>query len=342
MDRAIDSFVFHLQVQRGLSPNTISAYSRSLLRLAAFLRREVGADAGPGDATRARVEAFLKVVHEGGLSARSLAALVVALRQFYRWAVDNGHAAADPMEDVEIPRFQRRLPVVFSERDVQAVIEAPADASARGVRDRAILELLYGSGLRISEVLGLDVPDVNLVQGFVLARGKGRKERVVPISEPCRDAVDRYIKDARPLLMVRKRPALRGRRDPLFVTARGTVLTRQGFFKNLQAYGIQAGLVHSISPHKLRHSFATHLVEGGADLRSVQEMLGHADLGTTELYTHVSDARRRDTFFSAHPHARRRQRNERHARRSTPAGSPDHHDRGRPGNDLARRPDEPD
>jgi len=303
VDRAVDAFLFHLRVQRGLSPNTIAAYSRSLSRFSGFVAGTRGRDAGPSDVRRDDVEAFMRRRKTEGLSPRSLAATVVALRQFFAWARESGAVRDDPMEDVEIPTFQRRLPVVLSEEDVGDLIRMPSTDSPRGLRDRAILELLYGSGLRISETLGLDVNDVNLTQNFVLARGKGRKERVVPISEPCRDAVLAYLRDGRPLLMLRRRPVLRARRDPLFVTARGTVLTRQGFWKNMKAYGIEAGLVKRVSPHKLRHSFATHLVENGADLRSVQEMLGHADISTTEVYTHVSRKHLRDVYRKAHPRA---------------------------------------
>ncbi|HOI11160.1 MAG TPA: site-specific tyrosine recombinase [Myxococcota bacterium] len=303
MDAAIDSFLFHLQVQRGLSPNTLTAYARSLNRLAGWLQAHRGVDR-PEDVTRDLVEAFLGVLKAGDLSPRSLAATVVAFRQFFRWAMDDGRVRTNPMDDVEIPRYTAKLPVVLSEADVEHLLRAPADTSPVGLRDRAILELLYGSGLRISEALGLEINDVNLVQGFVIARGKGRKERIVPISPPCRDAVATYLRDGRPLLVAKRRPATgRLRRDPMFVTARGTVLSRQGFFKNLRNYGIQAGVIKRLSPHKLRHSFATHLVEGGADLRAVQEMLGHASIATTDIYTHVSRGHLRKVYRKAHPRA---------------------------------------
>jgi integrase/recombinase XerD len=303
MDRDVDAFMFHLKVQRGLSPNTLLAYARSLTRFAQFVAGILSREARPSDVSRDHVEAFLQARKASGLSPRSLAATVVALRQFFAWVREITGGSANPLEDVEIPRFTRRLPIVLSEDDVGAILRAPPATTPQGLRDRAILELLYGSGLRISETLGLDVGDVNLTANFVLARGKGRKERLVPISEPCRDAVSTFLRDGRPLLMQRRRPALRGRRDPMFVTARGTVLTRQGFFKNLRTYGILAGVMKLISPHKLRHSFATHLVENGADLRSVQEMLGHADISTTEVYTHVSRRHLQEVYKKAHPRA---------------------------------------
>ncbi len=303
MDAAIDSFLFHLQVQRGLSRNTLLAYSRSLNRLTGWLQKHRDID-DPRGVTRDLIEEFLGLLKAGDLSPRSLAATVVAFRQFFRWSFDDGRIPTNPMDDIEIPKFTPRLPVVLTEIDVDHVLNAPSDASPVGLRDRAILELLYGSGLRISEALGLDIGDINLDQGFVIARGKGDKERVVPISPPCREAVLAFLRDGRPLLVAKKRPATgRTRRDPLFVTARGTVLSRQGFFKNLKKYGIQAGVIKRLSPHKLRHSFATHLVEGGADLRSVQEMLGHASIATTEIYTHVSRSHLRKVYRKAHPRA---------------------------------------
>jgi integrase/recombinase XerD len=303
MDRDIDSFLFHLRVQRGLSNHTIESYSRSLLRLAAFLAAGHGRSADPRDVRREDIERFLSVQKTRGLSSRSLAAMVVALRQFFRHLAANGAIPADPTEEVEIPRYRRRLPAVFSEPEVEGLVETPEPASQIGQRDRAILELLYGSGLRISEALGIDLGDINLVQGFVRVRGKGNKERVVPLSEPCRQAVDDWIRDGRAAIIAKRPVSVRGRRDPLFVTGRGTVLTRQGFFKNLRRYGITAGLVRRVSPHMLRHSFATHLVEGGADLRVVQEMLGHADLSTTEIYTHVSRRHLIDVYRKTHPRA---------------------------------------
>ena len=299
MDRYVDEFVFYLRSQRGLSEHTISAYSRTLTRLCASVHRPA-----PADVTREDIETFLQAARAKGLSFRTLAHMLIAIRQFFKYAMDAGWVRANPVEDMEIPRFQRNLPFVLSQAETEALLLAPDDATPTGLRDRAILELLYGSGLRVSEALGLDLAQVNLVQGFVVARGKGRKERIVPLSEPCREALMRWIREGRPRMLAKAgQVKARGRRDPLFVTARGTVLTRQGLFKNLKNYAISAGLVHNVSPHKLRHSFATHLLEGGADLRSVQEMLGHQDISTTEIYTHVSRKHLRDVYRKAHPRA---------------------------------------
>lgn len=301
MDDAIDAFIFHMRVQRGLSDNTIQAYSRTLARLSGFLESNRKRRLLVSQVDRESIEGFLKTALDTGISNRTLAAMVVAIRQFFRYARDTEMVDSDPTEDLEIPRFNRRLPGVLSESEINALLAAPPKDTSVGLRDRSILELLYGSGLRISEALGLELKDVNLVQGFVLARGKGNKERVVPISMPCREALERYLSEARPALLARHRG--KSRREPLFVTARGGGLTRQGFYKNLRNYGIKANLARRVSPHKLRHSFATHLVDHGADLRAVQEMLGHADISTTEIYTHVSRKHLRRIYRKAHPRA---------------------------------------
>jgi len=306
VDRTIDAFLFHLEVQRGLARNSRAAYARVLAAWRSFLASRGPDEPSLKDIRRADVEAFLARRREDGLCPRSLAQTVVVLRQFFRWGVESGQVIDDPMQDVEIPRYTTRLPVVLNQADLEALLKAPSLQSPHGVRDRAILELLYGSGLRISEALGLEVGDVQMASDFVRVLGKGNKERLVPLSEPCREALMTYLRDVRPAWMERWRRQARGRRtlrDPLFLTARGTVLTRQGFFRNLRNYGVAGGIVKRLSPHKLRHSFATDLLEGGADLRSVQEMLGHADIGTTEIYTHVSRRHLQQIYRKAHPRA---------------------------------------
>lgn len=301
MDQFIDSFIFHCRVQRGLSEHSISAYSRTLSRFSSFMEKSfTGVETAA--ITREQIEDFLRFLKEHGLSPRSLAQATVALRQFFSLLVERATIAVNPMEDVEIPHYTRKLPVVLSESEVDAIIRSVETKTPVGMRDRAILELLYGSGLRISETLSLTIPEINLVQGFVRVRGKGQKERIVPISDPCRAAVEDWIRNGRPVMLKNKDLRRRGG-DPLFITARGTILTRQGFFKNLGNYGISAGVIKKLSPHKLRHSFATHLVEHGADLRIVQEMLGHSDISTTEIYTHVSRQHLKKVYKKAHPRA---------------------------------------
>jgi len=306
VDRIVDAFLFHLEVQRGLAPNSRSAYARVLAAWTSFLASRNQGDRTLSDIRPSDVEDFLARRRADGLAPRSLAQAVVVLRQLFRWGMESGLLVQNPMEDIEIPRYTSRLPVVLNRADMEALLRAPCSESPQGVRDRAILELLYGSGLRISEALGLEVGDVHLASDYVRVRGKGNKERLVPLSEPCRDALAAYLRDVRPAWMDRWRRSRGGRRplrDPLFLTARGTVLTRQGFFRNLRNYGIAGGVVKRLSPHKLRHSFATHLLEGGADLRSVQEMLGHADIGTTEIYTHVSRGHLQQVYRKTHPRA---------------------------------------
>lgn len=303
VDRAIDGFLFDIRIRRQLSRHTCDAYGRTLRRFSAWFQKSCGPDAEPGCLDKPALESFVRGLREKGLGDRSLAAAVVALRQFFVWYCEDRRLDSNPMEDFRVPGFSAPLPVVFDEMDVAAVLQAPSEATPQGLRDRAILELLYGSGLRISEVLGLGIADVDLVAAFVIARGKGKKERIVPISEPSIDAVRAWMESGRPVMLKGRRAPKFNGREAMFVTARGTVLSRQGFFKNLQGYGIKANLVAAISPHKLRHSFATHLVENGADLRAVQEMLGHADISTTEIYTHVSRGHLKKVYKKAHPRA---------------------------------------
>jgi len=306
VDREIDAFLFHLEVQRGLAPNSRAAYARVLSAWTTFLASRNQEGIALSQVRSADIEDFLAHRRAQGIAPRSLAQAVVVLRQWFRWGMESGVVSVNPMADIEIPRYTSRLPVVLNQADMEALLEAPSLESPQGIRDRAILELLYGSGLRISEALGLEVGDVQLASDFVRVRGKGNKERLVPISEPCREALETWLRDVRPAWLDLWRRRARGRRplrDPLFLTARGTVLTRQGFYRNLRNYGIQGGIVKRLSPHKLRHSFATHLLEGGADLRSVQEMLGHADIGTTEIYTHVSRGHLQQVYRKTHPRA---------------------------------------
>ena len=236
----------------------------------------------------------------GGLAATTIARRVAAIRSFYRHQVLLGARADNPAAELDLPRRRRTLPRTLSPGEAERLIDAAGGTTPRALRDRALVELLYGAGLRVSEAVGLDKAGVDLEQRIVRCIGKGSKERVVPVGREAVEALRRYLSRGRPYLDKRHRPEL-------FLNAQGGALTRSGAFLILRrvadAAGLEPGRVH---PHLLRHSFATHLLEGGADLRSVQEMLGHADLATTELYTHVSDRRRRDSYFQAHPHARKK------------------------------------
>ncbi|HVV83978.1 MAG TPA: site-specific tyrosine recombinase [Kofleriaceae bacterium] len=299
LDRAVDLHLDHLKVERGLSPATLDGYGRDLSRaLTAWTgrgRRFVD------DVTAADVTDHLLALAEAKVGARSRARALVALRGFFRHLVADHWLDADPTELVDPPRLPPRTPVVVGEDAVGRILAMPRRDRPRGVRDLAMLELLYATGVRVSELVGLPLADVNLRGGYLRVTGKGKKTRMVPMGGAARDAIAAYVEQVRPGWL----------RDPaqpaLFVTERGGPMTRQGFWKLLGGYARAAGVRlprGRVSPHKLRHSFATHLLEHGADLRAVQAMLGHADIATTQLYTHVSRARLVEQYRAAHPRAR--------------------------------------
>jgi integrase/recombinase XerD len=291
-DLAVESFLALLGARR--SPRTVDAYRRDLADLAAFLGRS------PAGASADDVQGWLADLRSRGLAPSSIARKASAARTFYRHLVLLGQRPDNPAADVPLPRRRTKLPRSLTPAEVERLIAAANVATPRGLRDRALVELLYGAGLRVSEAVGLERGAIDLENRVVRAVGKGDKERLVPLGREAVEAVRRYVGRGRPYLDKRHRPEL-------FLNAQGGALTRAGAFLVLRRLAAKAGLdPERVHPHLLRHSFATHLLEGGADLRSVQEMLGHADLGTTEIYTHVSERRRRDTYFRAHPHARRR------------------------------------
>jgi integrase/recombinase XerD len=277
-----------------LAPRTVEAYRRDLFALADWLEHS------PASVTSEELERYLAELRAAGLSGATIARRVASLRSLFRHLVLIGAADANPAADLELPRRARRLPRVLSPSEAERLIDAAAGTTPRTLRDRALVELLYGAGLRVGEAVGLDKGGVDLDQRLVRTIGKGGKERVVPVGRQAVEALRRYLGRGRPHLDRRHRPEL-------FLNAQGGALTRAGAFLILRKLAAKAGLEpERVHPHLLRHSFATHLLEGGADLRSVQEMLGHADLATTELYTHVTDRRRRELYFRAHPHARRK------------------------------------
>jgi integrase/recombinase XerD len=327
-DPEVKGFLALLAARR--APRTVDAYRRDLADLAGFLGRS------PRDASADDLHAWLADLRARGQASSSIARRAAAARSFYNHLILLGRREDNPAAELDLPRRRTRLPRTLSPGEVERLIEAANGTTPRALRDRALVELLYGAGLRVSEAVGLDRGRIDLDNRVLRCLGKGDKERVVPLGREGIEALRRYLSRGRPHLDRRHRPEL-------FLNAQGGALTRAGAFLILRRLAGKAGLDPArVHPHLLRHSFATHLLEGGADLRSVQEMLGHADLGTTEIYTHVSDARRRDTYFSAHPHARRRNRNESNAQRSTSTGSPDHHDGRRPGHDVAGGPAESD
>ena len=277
-----------------LAPRTVEAYRRDLAALATSLGHS------PATATREELERYLAELRSEGLAASTIARRLAAARAFFRHRVLVGAAAENPAADVALPRRARRLPRTLSPGEAERLVEAASGTKPRDLRDRALVELLYGAGLRVSEAVGLERGGVDLDERLVRSIGKGGKERIVPLGRSAAEALRRYLSRGRPFLDRRHRPEL-------FLNAQGGALTRAGAFLILRRLADKAGLEPGrVHPHLLRHSFATHLLEGGADLRSVQEMLGHADLATTELYTHVTDRRRREAYFAAHPHARRR------------------------------------
>jgi integrase/recombinase XerD len=291
-DPQVAGFLALLAARR--APKTVDAYRRDLADLARSLGKP------PSQATEEEVKAWLADLRGRGQAPSSVARRAAAARAFYRHLVLLGMRQDNPAADVELPRRRNRLPRTLSPAEVERLIDAANGTTPRSLRDRALVELLYGAGLRVSEAVGLERGSIDLDSRLVRCTGKGGKERIVPLGREAAEAVRRYQARGRPYLDRRHRPEL-------FLNAQGGALTRAGAFLILRKLAEKAGLdPQRVHPHILRHSFATHLLEGGADLRSVQEMLGHADLGTTELYTHVSDRRRRDTYFSAHPHARRR------------------------------------
>jgi integrase/recombinase XerD len=292
MDPDVESF---LTLSTGrLAPRTVEAYRRDLADLCARI------DVRPAEATPDQLAAYVALMRADGLAATTIARRVAAIRSFYRHQVLLGLRTDNPAAELDLPRRRRTLPKTLSPGEAERLIDAAAGTTPRSLRDRALVELLYGAGLRVSEAVGLDKAGVDLEQRIVRCIGKGSKERVVPVGRQAVDALRRYLARGRPFLDTRHRPEL-------FLNARGGPLTRAGAFLILRRLAEKAGLEpERIHPHLLRHSFATHLLEGGADLRSVQEMLGHADLATTELYTHVSDRRRRELYFRAHPHARKK------------------------------------
>ncbi len=289
----LDQFLAHLKVERGLADNTITSYSRDLMRFSAFLDRKKRT---PMNLDREVLSGYVR--HLGkSLSARSVARHISSLRRFFRFLVREGKLETNPARLLDSPKMPRKLPGTLSPQEVELLLSAPKPDTPKGQRDLAMLELLYATGLRVSELVGLKISNINLESGYVRTIGKGSKERIVPIGEKARTALAAYLEEGR--------TAFSRRADSLsallFLNFRGKPLTRQGFWKILKGYAVQTGIRKNITPHRLRHSFASHLLEAGADLRSVQMMLGHADISTTQIYTHVTRKRLIQLHESCHP-----------------------------------------
>jgi integrase/recombinase XerD len=296
LDAALDVFLEHLAVERGLSPRTVEAYGRDLARFAEHLA-EAGV-ARVGAVRREHVVGFARALERAGLAPPSRARALVATRRWLRHAGAGAGSPEDPCEGVPMPKRVRALPRVLRPDETEALIDAALRDGPLALRDRAMLEVLYGAGLRVSELVSLPLSALERRAGCLRVLGKGRKERVVPLGDLALEALDVYLAEARPLLARKaRRPG-----DAIFLSRRGGAMTRQNFFLRLRELARRAGIpVERVSPHVLRHAFATDLLEGGADLRAVQSMLGHADLSTTQIYTHVSRSRLRETVEHRHP-----------------------------------------
>ncbi len=310
LEDAIDDYLWHLRFERNLSTATVKGYEHDLTSLAASLASKIDGLTKPRSwrsVKREHVLAHLGRLRDEGLAPRSVNRATSAMRGFFKYLVRGERLDSDPMTHIRSAQRGRPLPKVLSEDDVERLLEAvlrPSVVEPRTLRDAAMMELLYASGLRVTELVTLRLGDVDLQRGFVRVTGKGDKQRLVPLGEAARVAIDRYLNGGRPELLAPFGGKTRGEiREALFVTRLGGAMTRQGFWKLLKQRTVEAGLRAALSPHTLRHSFATHLLSHGADLRSVQKMLGHVDIATTQIYTHVDRAAVRRTFERCHPRA---------------------------------------
>lgn len=292
----IDTFLDRLWMEHGLSENTLSAYRSDLRGLLQWLQGKGNGNMDLLVVERDDLQEYLSSRFRAGSSARSAARLLSTLKRFYRHHVGEGNIAKDPSALLETPKLGRPLPNSLSEADVEGLLAAPPTDTCLGLRDRTMLELLYACGLRVSELINVKLAQINLQQGVLRVWGKGDKERMVPVGEQAQHWLAQYLREARPALL-EKRPGS----DKLFVTNRGTAMTRQAFWYMIKRYARKAGLSKGLSPHTLRHAFATHLLNHGADLRVVQMLLGHSDLSTTQIYTHVARARLKDLHQEHHP-----------------------------------------
>ncbi len=287
----VRSFLDFCRVEKGLAANSIASYQLDLQRLSSSLLSQ------EPDASAADLSGYVESLYRAGLSARSIARHITTLRNFYRFLAREGRIERDPTEFLALPRQATRLPRYLNHTEVNQLLAAPSQETPAGLRDRAMLEVLYASGLCVTELCQLELPAVELDAGVLRVRGKGGKQRLVPFGDSARQAIEQYLSGGRAVL-------LKGRASRyLFVTSRAGAMTRQGFWRLLRGHGRRVGIFGKLTPHVLRHSFATHLVEGGADLRSVQVMLGHADISTTQVYTHVARRRLREIVDQHHPRA---------------------------------------
>ncbi len=295
----MEEFLAYLQFERGLADNTVSSYRQDLSQFRIFME---GRGLGPLDATTPLIRDFLGALQgtEGIPASATIARKISVLKSFYKYLCRENIAGTNPVVGIKSPKQGHKLPTVLNLAEVQILLRQPAGGAPAPLRDAAMLELLYGAGLRVSELTGLSIGDVDLEGGFVRCLGKGSRERMIPVGEPALMAIRRYLQQGRPFLGGKG-----AKSGHLFINRFGRGLTRQSVHRMLVAYARQAEIQKTVTPHTLRHSFATHLLAGGADLRSVQEMLGHADVSTTQIYTHLSRQKLRDIYFDSHPRARK-------------------------------------
>lgn len=296
VDDGIQRFIDYIQIERGLAENTVQAYARDLSSLALWLHDHDAANLNGLDILTLR--RFLVHRLNDGVSARTLARHVVTIRRFFLYLFEDQCISTNPAELLEVPSVHAGLPQYLSEEEVEALLDTPKMDTPEGLRDRAMLEVLYATGLRVTELVTLPMQGLRMESGYLLVRGKGSKERIVPLGEAAMDALAVYVGQPRAELL---RAAGLEKHPDLFLTRRGRAMTRQAFWKNLGRYALEAGIHRPVSPHQLRHSFATHLLRHGADLRALQAMLGHVDISTTQIYTHVNNARLQEIHAAHHP-----------------------------------------
>mgnify|MGYP001770522499 CR=1 FL=1 len=297
MNDHIQDFIHYLTIERGLANNTIVSYERDLKSYKQFLNEKLNIQEVQ-NIQRYHILQYLHFLKDQGKSSKTIARHIASIRAFHQFLLREKAADEDPSVHIETPQIERKLPKVLSLEEVERLLETPELTSPIGYRDKAMLELLYATGIRVSEMVHLNLSDVHLIMGFIRCYGKGKKERLVPIGEKATKALEEYLEKGRPKLVRQKHKT-----DALFLNHHGKRISRQGFWKNLKSIAVKAGIQKELTPHTLRHSFATHLLENGADLRAVQEMLGHADISTTQIYTHVTKTRLKDVYKMYHPRA---------------------------------------
>jgi integrase/recombinase XerD len=292
----VQDFLQYIIVERALSKNTIDSYKRDLIQYILYLEK-VESIRTIDQVERSHIIGYLLFLKENGKASATLARNIASIRSFHQFLFREKVASQDPAVHIESPKAERKLPKVLTTHEVEALLDTPSSNEPMSKRDKAMLELLYATGIRVSELVQLDLADIHLEMGFIRCMGKGSKERIIPLGKMAQSAIERYLQDGRAFLLKGKKT------ESLFLNHHGNRLSRQGFWKILKQLAVKAQIKKELTPHTLRHSFATHLLENGADLRAVQEMLGHADISTTQIYTHVTKTRLKDVYSAFHPRA---------------------------------------